>query len=160
MTVKKKIILLLITILIIFSDLSSKSFIKNIFETNEQAISTQSIDLTSFLSMKNFCNNGVSFGMFSDLSNETVQIFISLIFIALLIYSFYLIKSQQINLYGNFMIIGGAIANLIDRFQNGCVYDFIDFHIKTYHFYVFNIADSFITIGAMIILFSKSKDIN
>ncbi len=157
MVVKQKIILLLLTIFIIFADLSSKSFVKNIFETNEEAIKTQSVEVTSFLSMKNLCNHGISFGIFNDISHDLMQIFISVIFIALIIYSFFLIKSQQINLYGNFMIIGGAIANLIDRFQHECVYDFIDFHLKTYHFYVFNIADSFITIGAMVILFSKNK---
>lgn len=159
MIAKQKIILLLMTIFIIFADLSSKSFIRNIFETNEEIVKAQSIDLIPFLSIKNLCNNGVSFGMFGNFSHETVQILISLIFIALLIYSFFLIKSKQINLYGNFMIIGGAIANLIDRFENGCVYDFIDFHLKSHHFYVFNIADSFIFIGAMVILFSKSEKV-
>jgi signal peptidase II len=159
MIIKKTIILFLITIFIIFSDLGSKSFVKNIFQENEQAILNQSIEILPFLSIKNLCNNGVSFGIFGNLSTQVVQIIISIIFIILLIYSFFLIKSQQINLYGNFMIIGGAIANLIDRFLNGCVYDFIDFHFKNIHFYVFNIADSFIVIGAMLILFIDNKKI-
>lgn len=156
MNKNKKIILLVLTIFLVFSDLSSKSLVKSIFHNNENAKTTQLIDLTSFLSIRNLCNNGVSFGILDNLSHKTMQILISIIFLILLIYSYHLIKSQQINLYGNFMIISGAIANLIDRFHNQCVYDFIDFHIKNHHFYVFNLADAFITIGAIIILFSKN----
>ncbi len=155
----KKIALLLTVVFIMFFDLSSKSLVKNIFRTNELANQSQSIEITSFLNIKNLCNHGVSFGILQDLSHSAMQIFISTIFVLLLIYSYFLIKSQQINLYGNFMIIGGALANLIDRFQNQCVYDFIDFHLNNYHFYVFNIADSAITIGAIMILlpsFSKT----
>ena len=111
-----------------------------------------SITLTNFLDIRNLCNNGVSFGILSNIESKYMTIIISFIFIILLIYSYFFLKSEEINPYFILMIIGGAIANLIDRIQNGCVYDFIDFHINQYHFYVFNIADSFITIGTILIL--------
>lgn len=53
------------------------------------------------------------------------------------------------------LIIGGAIGNIIDRGLHGAVVDFLDFHINSYHWPAFNIADSCITIGAMILVFDS-----
>ena len=59
------------------------------------------------------------------------------------------------------MILGGALGNLCDRFWHGYVVDFIDFYIRQWHWYTFNLADSFITIGAIIMfitLFFSQKE--
>jgi len=56
------------------------------------------------------------------------------------------------------LIIGGAIGNLIDRFQHGAVVDFIHFHTGSYSFYVFNVADSTISIGAVLLLFDGLRE--
>ena len=50
------------------------------------------------------------------------------------------------------MIIGGAVGNLVDRLRHGAVTDFIDLHVAGYHWPVFNIADSAITVGAALLL--------
>ena len=61
-------------------------------------------------------------------------------------------NSSQIALY---LIIGGAIGNILDRVFRGYVVDFIDFHINGSHWYVFNIADSAVTIGLLFLLYSS-----
>lgn len=148
---------ILFAVLIILLDLGSKSYVKNIFDIKQN---TQPIEITNFLQITDLCNHGVSFGMLSNFSPFIIKIFILFVFLLLIIYSYFAIKTEKINIYYNFMIIGGAIANLIDRFQNGCVYDFLDFHLGSYHWYVFNIADSFITLGALLIIFSFDKKIS
>lgn len=159
---KQNIFLVLFFILVAFLDLSSKWYVKNHFndifsESNAIRDSENFFSLNSFLDIRNLCNNGVSFGILSGIESKYMTIIISFIFIILLIYSYFFLKSEEINPYFIVMIIGGAIANLIDRIQNSCVYDFIDFHINQYHFYVFNIADSFITVGTVLILVSFKK---
>ena len=61
-------------------------------------------------------------------------------------------SSSQISLL---LIIGGAIGNITDRIFRGYVVDFIDFHINGVHWYVFNIADSSVTIGLLFLLYSS-----
>ena len=96
-------------------------------------------------------NNGIAFGLFKDCG--AVFIIIPLILTGLLIYNVYYHRHSE-NLSRTYivafsLILGGAVGNLIDRIFLGYVIDFIDFRIWP----VFNIADSAITIGAMIILF-------
>lgn len=95
-------------------------------------------------------NTGMAFGLFKD--HGVVFIIIPIIAIALLVYNIYYYQENE-NLSRSYivafaLILGGAIGNLIDRIHIGHVIDFLDFRI----FPVFNIADSAITIGAIIIL--------
>ena len=55
-------------------------------------------------------------------------------------------------------IIGGAIGNIIDRVNHGAVFDFIDFHIGSYHWPAFNLADSFVCIGAILLVFYSLRE--
>jgi signal peptidase II len=105
-------------------------------------------------------NNGIAFGLFKD--NGFVFFIIPAIAVFLLIYNVYYYHKfgelDWVYIVAFSLILGGAIGNLIDRFTFGHVIDFIDFRIWP----VFNIADSAITIGALIILFkcfplTKSK---
>jgi signal peptidase II len=105
-------------------------------------------------------NNGIAFGLFKD--NGFVFFIIPAIAVFLLIYNIYYYHKfgelDWVYIVAFSLILGGAMGNLIDRFSVGHVIDFIDFRIWP----VFNIADSAITIGALIILFkcfplTKSK---
>ena len=105
-------------------------------------------------------NNGIAFGLFKD--NGFVFFIIPAIAVFLLIYNIYYYHKfgelDWVYIVAFSLILGGAIGNLIDRFTLGYVIDFIDFRIWP----VFNIADSAITIGALVILFkcfplTKSK---
>ena len=117
------------------------------------------IKITAFFDITHIHNFGISFGLFS----ETIPA-VFLIMIALLVVFFiiYLLLNAQDNLerWGLFIIICGAIANIIDRFINGYVIDFIYLHINQYYWPAFNIADIYISIGIIMILLNVLKKIN
>jgi len=102
-------------------------------------------------------NHGVAFSLFSDTSNLNriilvfVMTVISLVIAVMLIKTSYKEKLSGIALT---MILGGALGNLFDRAFHGYVVDFIDFHIGNWHWYIFNIADCFVTIGALLLALS------
>ena len=100
-------------------------------------------------------NEGIAFGIYF----EGGKIFFIILPIFITIYLFYLLKNEefqdkqsQIALY---LIIAGAIGNIIDRIFRGYVVDFIDFHINGLHWYVFNFADTSVTIGLIFLLYSS-----
>ena len=100
-------------------------------------------------------NEGIAFGIYF----EGGKIFFIILPIFITIYLFYLLKNEefqdkqsQIALY---LIIAGAIGNIIDRIFRGYVVDFIDFHINGLHWYVFNVADTSVTIGLIFLLYSS-----
>ena len=111
------------------------------------------LKITNFLDMAYSWNYGISFGMFRNYYQYSNALFI-VINSAIIFYLWYImLKSKSMTGFvGYSLVIGGAIGNLIDRFVNGAVFDFIYFHYKDYGFPVFNIADSFISIGVLFLL--------
>ena len=108
-----------------------------------------------FLNFTYIRNEGIAFGIYF----EGGKFFFIILPILITIYLFYLLKNEefqdnqsQIALY---LIISGAIGNIIDRIFRGYVVDFIDFHLNGMHWYVFNIADSSVTIGLIFLLYSS-----
>ena len=115
----------------------------------------KSIEVTSFFSLIYVKNLGISFGMFNNIANAR-EIFIviqGLIASSLLVWLFYCQKFYIAGALG--LIIGGAYGNVIDRYFNGGVTDFLDFHYQNFHYPAFNLADSLIFIGVMIILIDE-----
>lgn len=111
------------------------------------------VKITPFFNLVLAWNKGVSFSMFH--SNHPVMpwifIAVSLIISAIIVHWMYMEKDQKtINFFG--LILGGALGNVIDRLQYGAVVDFLDFHVSGYHWPAFNIADSAICIGAVLII--------
>jgi signal peptidase II len=107
-----------------------------------------SIEIFSFLHIVNIRNTGAAFGMFKSLGSS---FFIGISVIAIIFILNLLIR----NIYDRFglsLILGGAIGNLIDRILYGKVVDFIDFSIGAYHWPSFNVADSALTVGIILIL--------
>lgn len=108
-------------------------------------------------------NNGISFGLFNN-DNDINALIFSLIASAIVIFLIRLLyKAETRKLaLGLGLIIGGAIGNVIDRYIYGAVIDFLDVHIKEYHWPAFNVADSCITLGAILLLidslFSKKQN--
>ena len=120
----------------------------------------QRIQLTDFFSLVLVYNRGVSFGMFGG-GPEWVKwaliVFAILIAAALLIWMRF--AESRLLALALSLVAAGAIGNVIDRFYHGAVVDFLDFHIGTWHWPVFNVADSAITIGvALLILDSLKSD--
>ena len=121
------------------------------------------IALNEYFNLVLTWNNGISFGLFNNDSKVNALV-ISLIAIVIIIFLIRLLsKSETKKLsIGLGMIIGGAIGNVIDRSIHGAVMDFLDVHINAYHWPAFNIADSGITVGALILvvdsLFSQRQN--
>ena len=101
-------------------------------------------------------NNGISFGLFNN-DNKINALVISLIAAVIIIFLIRLLfkSDTKKNSIGLGMIIGGAIGNVIDRNIHGAVMDFLDVHINAYHWPAFNVADSCITVGALILVINS-----
>ena len=113
----------------------------------------------SFFNIVLVWNNGVSFSMFS---NDTIIGKYILILLSCIItgYIIYLFKQEKdkINKFAFILIISGALGNISDRIRYGAVIDFLDFHINSYHWPAFNLADIFICIGVATIIINSIKN--
>ena len=92
-------------------------------------------------------NTGIGFGLASMESNIYYHILTSIIVIINIGLIFFLVKSKGICVYLIALIIGGSLGNLLDRIYYYAVPDFIDLHLGNYHWFIFNVADIFITVG-------------
>ena len=107
----------------------------------------------SFLNFYLVWNTGIGFGLASmetTIYYHALTAFILLINLGLI---YVLLKSKGISLYFLSILIGGSLGNLFDRFYYYAVPDFIDFHIGNFHWFVFNVADIFITVGIIGLIF-------
>jgi signal peptidase II len=107
------------------------------------------VAVTSFFNHVMVWNRGVSFGMFQQYENSNLffSIFSTIVILILLFLSARSKDKIESSLLA--VIAGGAIGNVIDRLRLGAVADFFDFHYDGYHWPAFNIADSFISVGAV-----------
>lgn len=108
---------------------------------------------TSFFNLVKAWNTGVSFSMFNDWGWVGILV-LSLLALTIVGFLFNWLRHEK-NRYMQTalgMIIGGALGNVIDRVRLGAVFDFLDFHIGVHHWPAFNVADSFICIGAVMII--------
>ena len=107
---------------------------------------------SKYLNIFPIWNKGVSFGLLSfDKTNlyHLLSIFISIIIFVLIIMA---IKSESLKRLSLLIVIGGALGNLYDRLKYNGVLDFIDFHVGNFHWFIFNVADIFITLGIIIMI--------
>lgn len=111
------------------------------------------VAVTPFFNLVSAWNTGVSFSMFNNLGGDGVYILsaFSLLVVGFLLYW---LKDEEATLMqvSLGLVIGGAIGNVIDRLRLGAVFDFLDVHCGGYHWPAFNLADSFICIGAVMIV--------
>lgn len=150
----RKIIGFFLVILILASlDQASKYYIINHISQGEitSVFSKMGLGLNLVLTH----NMGVAFGMFSKASSRWILAsLVALISIILFVWLIRLVKSNQEKLsqLSLVLILGGALGNLYDRIFRGYVVDFIDVYFNNYHWYTFNLADCFVTIGAIILI--------
>jgi signal peptidase II len=147
--IKKNLNYFLIIFLIFVSDRLSKMYIINLAELK----SSVDIYINSYLNLYLIWNKGIAFGMLSfDHSNlyNLITVIIVIITFSILILS---IKSSGIKKYFFLFIIGGSLGNLFDRFYYSAVPDFIDLHINDFHWFIFNVADIFITLGVICLIY-------
>ena len=146
---KRLLIYLLIVILIFALDRLSKLYILNLAGTN----SSVDIYINSFLNLYLIWNKGIAFGILSFEQNFIYNLITILIVIINLIIIFMIIRSEDYKVYFWIFILGGSLGNLFDRIYYSAVPDFIDFHINNFHWFVFNVADIFISLGVICLIF-------
>ena len=100
-----------------------------------------------FLNFYLIWNTGIGFGLASMEANIYYHILTTIIVFVNLGLIYFLLKSKGIYVYLFAIIIGGSLGNLFDRIYYYAVPDFIDLHLGNYHWFIFNIADIFITVG-------------
>ena len=107
---------------------------------------------SKFLNIRLIWNEGIAFGLLSF--NETIfyNVLTLIILIIILIIFFMVLNSHGLKKYSLLMILGGALGNVYDRIFYGAVPDFIDFHIGNFHWFIFNVADIFITLGVIFMI--------
>ena len=117
---------------------------------------------SKFLNISLVWNKGIAFGLLS-FNKDYLYNFLSLFILIIILFIIFMIfKSKGFKKYSLIMILGGAIGNFYDRVFHNAVPDFIDFHIHNFHWFIFNFADIFITIGVifMILFELTTKDKN
>ena len=148
----RKFFLNFIFVLILFCiDRFSKIYI---IELSEKTNVTE-IYLTSFLNSYLVWNTGIAFGLFSLSSELTYNLFTALIAAINLIIIYLAVVTKDFRRYFFLLILGGSLGNLFDRLFYGSVPDFIDFHIGNFHWFIFNIADIFITTGVICLILAE-----
>tara|TARA_B100001121_G_scaffold299649_1_gene308624 strand:- start:1426 stop:1896 length:471 start_codon:yes stop_codon:yes gene_type:complete len=149
---KKKIIYnLLIIFLIFFLDRGSKIYILKLAENQD----IFNITINSYLNIILVWNSGIGFGLLQFDETFIYNLITFLIVIINLIIIYLLFKSERIQQFLLSMILGGSLGNLYDRINYLGVPDFIDLNYNGYHWFVFNVADIFITIGIFSLIFNE-----
>ena len=143
----------LIVTLIYFLDRLSKIFVIQLDKNNLGS----DIFNSSYLNIVLIWNKGIAFGLFSFDESHLYNILTLLISIIVVILVIMLLKSQGFKRYALLMIVGGALGNLHDRIFSNAVPDFIDFHIGNFHWFIFNVADIFITMGVFLLIMLEFK---
>jgi signal peptidase II len=141
---KKKIYLFIFILVLFIIDRISKILILKNFLNN----SSTEIYINSFLNFSLVWNSGIGFGIL-QLEANIFYLLISIIITAINLILIYWMLTSSNYLESIFIsiILGGALGNLFDRYYYSSVPDFIDLHYESFHWFTFNIADIFITIG-------------
>ena len=108
---------------------------------------------SKFLDINLIWNEGIAFGLFSFGTGSFYNILTILILFIIFVILFMIIQTSGYKKYSLLMILGGATGNVFDRISYKAVPDFIDFHIGNFHWFIFNVADIFITIGVFCMIF-------
>ena len=149
MGIYKKHIPSLLTIIFIFSidRLSKLLIIKSAGANGELNFS-----VTSFLKLNFIWNEGIAFGLFSFNDKLYYNLLSIIILTVILILIWLMLKAKGFEKFSFLMIIGGSLGNFFDRIYYSAVPDFIDIHFKSFHWFIFNVADIFITVGIFLLI--------
>ena len=118
---------------------------------------------SKFLNIHLIWNEGIAFGLFSFNEDNLYNLLTFFIFVVIIFIIFLIRKSDVVRKYALLLVLAGALGNFFDRLIYKAVPDFIDFHVGNFHWFIFNIADIFITIGIIIMIVyelidNKKKD--
>ena len=138
----------LLVFLIFLFDRISKIYVINL----DKKFFGSEIYSSKFLNIELYWNTGIAFGLFSFSENYLYNLLTFVIVIVIMIVIFMIAISKDFKKYPLLMILGGALGNLVDRIFFKAVPDFIDFHIQNFHWFIFNVADIFISLGIIFMI--------
>ena len=151
MNLKKIISNTFIVLIIFLMDRLSKIYILKIAESEANV----DIYINPYLNFYLIWNKGIAFGLFSFEETVFYQVISLVIFIISIVIIFMIVNSEGLKKYSLILILGGAIGNFFDRIYYSAVPDFIDLHINGFHWFIFNLADIFITIGVICLILDE-----
>ncbi len=137
--------------LIFLMDRVSKIYILKIAELENKV----DIYLTSYLNLYLIWNKGIAFGLLSFNEIYIYNIITVIIVVISITVLWMAIKSVSFKKYSLLGVFAGSLGNLFDRFYYSAVPDFIDFHVNGFHWFIFNVADIFITLGIICLIFDE-----
>ena len=143
----KKYIFCIVIFTLFLDQVSKRIVVENI------EIFANNLEISKYFNLVYVENKGVSFGMFSE---HDKSFYFGILSMLVSVYIIYLLAKSKdlIESLGLSLILGGAIGNGVDRLYYGYVVDFIDLHLNNLHWPAFNFADTFITFGAIVFVFS------
>ena len=148
---KKIIISILLLFFVFILDRATKTIILNIAEETGRV----DIYINSFLNLFLVWNKGIGFGLLSFDQKFIYNGITIFIFLINLIIIYLIFTEKGLKTYFLLIILGGSLGNLFDRVYYSAVPDFIDLNYKGYHWFTFNVADIFITIGIICLIFAE-----
>ena len=147
---------LIIVIFIFLFDRISKIYILNVAETYGEV----NIIVNSYINLILVWNSGIGFGLLSSDNLLVYNLITTLIILINLIIIYLIYSSNDIRVYLYLIILGGSLGNLFDRLYYSAVPDFIDLNYNGYHWFIFNVADIFISIGIIFLILIELIDYN
>ena len=150
-TIKKIITSFVIVLFIFFLDRITKILILDIAEETGNV----DIYINSFFNLYLVWNKGIGFGLLSFDETYIYNFITILIFIINLVIVYLIYLEKGLKTYFLLAILGGSLGNLFDRLYYNAVPDFLDFNYKGFHWFIFNVADIFITIGIICLILTE-----
>ena len=145
-----------VTFFIFLIDRISKIYVINL----DKKLLGSEIFSSKYLNISLIWNEGIAFGLLSFNHENLYNLLTILIAVIILVVCFMIYKSDGIKKYLLIFILGGALGNIYDRIFFNAVPDFIDFHINGFHWFIFNVADIFISLGVIFMIFFEIIDNN
>ena len=147
-----KILLNFFIVIFIFTfDRISKLYVLNLAETDQFV----NIYINQFFNFHLIWNTGIGFGLFSSDTSFYYNLITFLIILINFIILIMIFKSNNYKIFLFLSILGGSLGNLFDRIYYKAVPDFIDLHYNDFHWFIFNVADIFITVGVICLIFAE-----
>tara|TARA_B100000575_G_C22915813_1_gene531548 strand:- start:77 stop:574 length:498 start_codon:yes stop_codon:yes gene_type:complete len=153
---KNSILNLLLFCFIFLFDRLTKIYV---IDLNKQFLDSE-IYSSKFLNVSLIWNEGIAFGLLSFNESYVYNILTIIIFLIIFVLIYVTTKSEGLKKYSYVMVLGGASGNIFDRVFYNSVPDFIDFHVGNFHWFIFNIADIFITLGVICLIILEITDNN
>ena len=150
---------ILIVLIIFLLDRISKLYVIHLDST----LLNSEIITSKFINIQLIWNEGVAFGLLAFNEKSFYNFITGFIVIIILTLIYFIWKTRGIEKYSFLIILAGALGNVFDRFLYSAVPDFIDIHYQNFHWFIFNVADIFITLGVILLIyveiFLKNKNI-